>query len=101
VPQRAWLGFSSFVGQYAGEHTAGTELMIGPLFIAAGVWFNISMPRLNDVYPNSVGWVVTVLVMGALITVVAAYGYKVVARIANIAAPWMQRPTVPASPIPD
>ena len=37
VPERARLGFSSFVGQYAGEHTAGTELMIGPLFVAAGV----------------------------------------------------------------
>jgi purine-cytosine permease-like protein len=165
VPERAWLGFSSFVGQYAGEHTAGTELMIGPLFIAsgvgasavvgglfvgnllavlswmfltapiavrarmtlyfqlekicgrtlvtaynlangvmfcflagamvtvnataAGVWLNIAMPSLNDLYPNSVGWVLTVLVMGMLMTVVAAYGYKVVARIANIAAPWM------------
>jgi purine-cytosine permease-like protein len=165
VPPGAWLGFSSFVGQYAGEHTAGTELMIGPLFIASGVsapavvgglfvgnllavlswmfltapiavrarmtlyfqlekicgrklvtaynlangvmfcflagamvtvnataaglWFGIDMPRLNDLYPNSAGWVATVLVMGALMTVVAAYGYKVVARIANIAAPWM------------
>jgi len=165
VPQRAWLGFSSFVGQYAGEHTAGTELMIGPLFIAsgvsaidvvgglfvgnllavlswvfltapiavrarltlyfqlekicgrklvtvynlangvmfcflagamvtvnataAGVWLHIAMPGLNDTYPNSAGWVATVLVMGVLMTVVAAYGYKVVARIANIAAPWM------------
>jgi purine-cytosine permease-like protein len=165
VPERAWLGFSSFVGQYAGEHTAGTELMIGPLFIAsgvgasavvgglfvgnllavlswmfltapiavrarmtlyfqlekicgrtlvtaynlangvmfcflagamvtvnataAGVWLNIAMPGLNDLYPDSVGWVLTVLVMGMLMTVVAAYGYKVVARIANIAAPWM------------
>ena len=37
VPEHARLGFSSFVGQYAGEHTAGTELMIGPLFVAAGV----------------------------------------------------------------
>ena len=37
VPQRALLGFKSFVGMYAGEHCAGTELMIGPLFIAAGV----------------------------------------------------------------
>src|SRR5919108_1010344 len=37
VPERARLGFRSFVGQYAGEHTAGTELMIGPLFVAAGV----------------------------------------------------------------
>ena len=136
VPARALLGLSSFVGQYAGEHTAGTELMIGPLFIAsgvsavdvvgglfvgnllavlswmfltapiavrarmtlyfqlekicgrklvtaynlangvmfcflagamvtvnataAGVWFDISMPGLNDLYPNSVGWVITV-----------------------------------------
>ena len=165
VPERAWLGFSSFVGQYAGEHTAGTELMIGPLFIAsgvsaidlvgglfvgnllavlswmfltapiavrarmtlyfqlekicgrrlvtaynlangvmfcflagamvtvsataAGVWFDIAMPGLNDLYPSSVGWVVIVLIIGALITIVAAYGYKVVARIANLAAPWM------------
>jgi purine-cytosine permease-like protein len=56
---------------------------------AAGVWLNIGMPGLNDLYPNSVGWVATVLVMGALMTVVAAYGYKTVARIANIAAPWM------------
>jgi purine-cytosine permease-like protein len=165
VPERARLGFSSFVGQYAGEHTAGTELMIGPLFIASGVsaagvvggllvgnllavlswllltapiavrarltlyyqleqicgrrlvtaynlangvmfcflagamvtvsatavgvWFDIAMPGLGDVYPDSVGWVVTVLAIGALITIVAAYGYKVVARIANLAAPWM------------
>jgi purine-cytosine permease-like protein len=56
---------------------------------AAGLWFGIDMPGLNDLYPNSVGWVLTVLVMGVLMTVVAAYGYKVVARIANIAAPWM------------
>ncbi len=165
VPARALLGFRSFVGQYAGEHTAGTELLIGPLFVAsgvsavdvvgglfvgnllavlswlcltapiavrarmtlyyqlekicgrglvtvynlangvmfcflagamvtvnataAGVWFDITMPGLNDLYPSSVGWVVTVLFMGALITFVAAYGYKAVARIANIAAPWM------------
>lgn len=37
VPEKAWLGLKSFVGQYAGEHVAGTELMIGPLFVAAGV----------------------------------------------------------------
>lgn len=37
VPPSAWLGFKSFIGQYAAEHTAGTELMIGPLFVAAGV----------------------------------------------------------------
>ena len=37
VPRRALLGLKSFVGMYAGEHCAGTELMIGPLFVAAGV----------------------------------------------------------------
>ncbi|MCE5185208.1 MAG: hypothetical protein LLF76_03685 [Planctomycetaceae bacterium] len=37
VPPSALLGFKSFLGMYAGEHTAGTELMIGPLFVAAGV----------------------------------------------------------------
>src|SRR5262245_25617751 len=37
VPPHAQLGLRSFIGQYAGEHTAGTELMIGPLFVAAGV----------------------------------------------------------------
>lgn len=150
---------------YAGEHCAGTELMIGPLFVAAGVgafdlivgllignalavlswmfltapigtrlrltlyyqlekicgrnlvtlynlangvmfcflagamitvsatalgvWFDFKMPGLNDIYPNSVGWVIAVVVVGTVISIVAAYGYKTVARIANIAAPWM------------
>ena len=37
VPEKSRLGFKSFIGQYAGEHCAGTELMIGPLFVAAGV----------------------------------------------------------------
>lgn len=165
VPERARLGFKSFVGMYAGEHCAGTELMIGPLFVAAGVsafdvvvglivgnalavlswillcapiatrarltlyyqlekicgrrlvtlynlangvmfcflagamitvsatavgvWFKFRMPGLNDLYPNSAGWVVAVLIVGGMIAVVAAYGYQTVARIANIAAPWM------------
>lgn len=165
VPDKALLGLKSFVGQYAGEHVAGTELMIGPLFVAAGVgaldllgglllgnllavlsWrffcapiatrvrltlyfqlekicgrslvtlynlangvmftflagamitvsatalgvgFKFDMPGLGDLLPNSVGWVLAVLVPGALFSVVAAYGYKFVARFANIAAPWM------------
>lgn len=36
VPERALKGPSSFWGMYAGEHTAGTEFMLGPLFIAWG-----------------------------------------------------------------
>jgi purine-cytosine permease-like protein len=56
---------------------------------AVGVWFDMRMPGLNDLYPNSAGWVAASLVMGLLVTVVAAYGYTFVARVANIAAPWM------------
>ncbi len=165
VPAAALLGFKSFVGQYAGEHTAGTELMLGPLFVAAGVgaadlvgglllgnllavlswtlltapiatrarltlyfqlekicgrrlvtvynlangvmfcflagsmvtvaatavgvWFHFPMPGLADLYPNSVGWVAAALGIGVMVAVVAAYGYNVVARIANYSAPWM------------
>lgn len=165
VPDKALLGLRSFVGMYAGEHTAGTELMLGPLFVAAGVsafdlivglllgnllavlswtfftapiatrarltlyyqlekicgrnlvtlynlangvmfcflagamvtvsatavgvYFKFPMPGLNDLYPNSIGWVIAVLVVGGLIALVAAYGYNFVARIANYAAPWM------------
>ncbi len=165
VPKSARLGFKSFVGMYAGEHCAGTELMLGPLFVAAGasafdliaglilgnalavlswmlmcapiatrarltlyyqlekicgrklvtlynlangvmfcflagamvtvsatalgVWFKFPMPELTDMYPNSVGWVIAVAFAGGLIAIVAAYGYKTVAKFANVAAPWM------------
>ncbi len=33
VPDRALKGPGSFLGMYAGEHTAGTEFLIGPLFL--------------------------------------------------------------------
>jgi purine-cytosine permease-like protein len=165
VPESAWLDIGSFLGQYGGEHVAGTELMIGPLFLASGasakdliiglllgnllavlswmlltapiatrarltlyfqlekicgrklvilynlangvmfcflagamvtvsatamgVWFDFKMPGLNDLYPNSLGWIVSSAAVGLLIAVVAAYGYKFVARFANVAVPWM------------
>lgn len=165
VPQKALLGFKSFIGMYAGEHCAGTELMIGPLFVASGVsafdlivglllgnllavlswtfmtapiatrarltlyyqlekicgrnlvilynlangimfcflagamvtvsatavgvWIEFPMPGLNDLYPNSLGWVLSVLAVGGLIAIVAAYGYESVSKFANIASPWM------------
>ncbi len=165
VPKSSLLGFKSFVGMYAGEHCAGTELMIGPLFVAAGVsafdvigglvvgnllavlswmllcapiatrarltlyyqmekicgrhlvtlynlangvmfcflagsmitvsatavgvWVDFPMPELDDKLPTSVGWVLAVLGVGAVISIVAAYGYRMVSRFANIAAPWM------------
>lgn len=165
VPVSKTKGLKAFVGMYAGEHCAGTELMIGPLFVASGVtafdvvfglllgnllavlswmflcapiavrtrltlyyqlekicgrhlvtlynlangvmfcflagsmitvsatalgvWFKFPMPGLSDMMPNSVGWVVAVLAVGVIISVVAAWGYDTVSKVANIAAPWM------------
>ncbi len=37
VPRKAVKGFKSFVGMVAGEHIAGTEFIIGPLFVLHGV----------------------------------------------------------------
>jgi purine-cytosine permease-like protein len=37
VPKSKLRDWKSFLGMYAGEHAAGTEFMIGPLFLTAGV----------------------------------------------------------------
>jgi len=37
VPENKTKGLKSFIGLFASEHVAGTELVIGPLFVAHGV----------------------------------------------------------------
>ncbi|GJM34577.1 MAG: membrane protein [Saprospiraceae bacterium] len=37
VPQSHLKSWKSFLGMYAGEHAAGTEFVIGPLFLTTGV----------------------------------------------------------------
>ena len=37
VPQSKLKSWKSFLGMYAGEHAAGTEFIIGPLFLTTGV----------------------------------------------------------------
>ena len=158
-------GPGSFIGLYAGEHLAGTEFVIGPLFVAHGVaaadlvlgllvgnllavlswafitapiatrtrlnlyWhlrkitgpnllfvYNIvnalmfcflagsmisvaatavglplglAMPKLNDVYPNSVGWVLVVFLVGTTVTALAILGFEKIAAAGQVASPWM------------
>ncbi|MCP4783248.1 MAG: hypothetical protein GY903_27100 [Fuerstiella sp.] len=166
VPDKALLGAGKFWGMYAGEHTAGTEFMIGPLFLAAGAslqdlifglllgnalavltWRYLVTPiaiskRLTLYYQleriaggslakfyNAVNGILFCFLAGAMVTVsasaagvpfgilyevpeeifgmgapsftglvvlvglviavVATAGYGMVARVANIAAPWM------------
>lgn len=163
VPQSKLKSWKSFLGMYAGEHAAGTEFMIGPLFLTAGVsafdliigllvgnllavlsWryltaeiavknrltlyfqlekicgknlvtgyniangvlfcflagsmitvsatavgipFDMPMPKLTDTLPNGITWVVIVLVLGAVISIIAARGYDTVSKAANWMSP--------------
>jgi cytosine permease len=154
-----------FFGMYAGEHIAGTEYVIGPLFVAHGVtasdfflglllgntlavlswafvtapiavrtrltlyWhlrriagpkltalysivnalmfcflagsmisvsataiglpFNMTMPTLTDMYPNSIQWVVVVLLVGSAVTALAILGFEKMSKFSSVASPWM------------
>lgn len=161
VPPSKQGGWPGFAAMFSGEHAAGTEFMIGPLFLTAGVsafdlliglllgnllavlsWrfltaeiatkhrltlyyqmekicgkklvlaynlangvlfcflagamvtvnatavgipFNMEMPQLTDTLPNGPTWVIIVLVVGLVISIVAAKGYSTVTN----AAKWM------------
>ena len=165
VPASRLKDWKSFLGMYAGEHAAGTEFVIGPLFLTAGVsafdlliglllgnfmavlsWryitaevavkhrltlyyqlekicgkqlvifynlangilfcflagamitvsatavgvpFNMDMPKLTDTMPNGILWITIVIVIGIVITLVAARGYNSVSRAANLMSPWI------------
>ena len=163
VPENKLKSWKSFLGMYAGEHAAGTEFMIGPLFLTVGVsafdllaglflgnlmavlswrfitaniavkerftlyfklekisgkklvnFYNVAngvlfcflagsmitvsatavgvptgmeMPKLTDVMPNSVTWIIVVIIIGGLTTWIAARGYGMVSRAANWMSP--------------
>jgi purine-cytosine permease-like protein len=163
VPQSKLKSWKSFLGMYAGEHAAGTEFMIGPLFLTAGVsafdlllgllignllavlsWrfltakiavknritlyyqlekicgkklvigYNLAngilfcflagamitvsatavgvpldmpMPKLSDRLPSGITWIVIVIIIGAVISIIAARGYDTVSKAANWMSP--------------
>ena len=163
VPENKLKSWKSFLGMYAGEHAAGTEFMIGPLFLTVGVsafdllaglflgnlmavlswrfitaniavkerftlyfklekisgkklvnFYNVAngvlfcflagsmitvsatavgvptgleMPKLTDVMPNSISWIIVVLIIGGLTTWIAAKGYGMVSQAANWMSP--------------
>lgn len=163
VPQSKLKSWKSFLGMYAGEHAAGTEFVIGPLFLTTGVsafdlivgllfgnflavlsWrfltaeiavknrltlyyqlekicgknlvtgynlangilfcflagsmitvsatalgipFDMPMPKLTDTTPNGLTWVIIVILIGTVISIIAARGYDTVAKAANWMSP--------------
>jgi len=165
VSQEKLQGFGNFLGLYAGEHVAGTEFVLGPLFVAHGVsapdlflgliignilavlswafycapiavktrltlyWqlrkicgpyinfvysivnavmfcflagamiavsatavglpLKMPMPTLQDMYPTSISWVLVVLLVGAVVTLLAIYGFEKISQFAKVCIPWM------------
>lgn len=165
VPETRVKGFKKFVGLVAGEHIAGTEFVIGPLFVlhgvsagdlflgllignvlatlswtlicapaavktrltifyqlekicgynlvsiynfingllfavmaaamigvsasAIGILLDIEGPGLTSLYPESFSWVLIIIAVGAVIAVVATFGFDVVAKFSSLFAPWM------------
>ena len=163
IPKNKLKSWKSFLGMYAGEHAAGTEFMIGPLFLTVGVsafdllgglflgnlmavlswrfitaniavkerftlyfklekisgkklvsFYNVAngilfcflagsmitvsatavgvptgmeMPQLSDIMPNSMTWVIVVIIIGGLTTWIAAKGYGMVSKAANWMSP--------------
>ena len=56
---------------------------------AVGVPFDLPMPKLTDTLPTGVTWVVIVVIIGAVISVIAARGYDTVAQAANWMSPFI------------
>jgi len=63
--------------------------MISVAATAAGMPFDMAMPGLDAVYPNSVGWVVTVLCVGSVVTILAILGFEKIAYFGKVASPWL------------
>jgi len=54
---------------------------------AVGVPTGLEMPKLTDVMPNSVTWIIVVIIIGGLTTWIAASGYGMVSKAANWMSP--------------
>jgi cytosine permease len=56
---------------------------------ALGSGFHIEHPALQDLLPSSVGWVIVVLVVGAVVVSLAIMGFKRLSQFSAVCAPWM------------
>ncbi len=63
--------------------------MIAVSATAIGLAFRIKTPSLNDVFPNSLGWVLLTFGIGALFVILAISGFEKLSRFAEICSPWI------------
>ncbi|MBN1489481.1 MAG: hypothetical protein JXA69_06135 [Phycisphaerae bacterium] len=60
------------------------------IFVAVNkLGMHLKHPTFEDVLPNSVGWVVVVLLVGAVVVTLAIAGFKKLAQFASVCSPWM------------
>jgi len=67
----------------------GVASSAGILAVNRSLNLHIKHPTLQDVYPNSVGWVVIVLLVGAVVIAMAIGGFKKFSQFAAVCSPWM------------
>jgi purine-cytosine permease-like protein len=63
--------------------------MISVAASAVGLAFGIQTPALNDVYPNSLEWIVLTVSIGLAFTVLAILGFEKLSRFAQVCSPWI------------
>lgn len=63
--------------------------MIAVSSTALGLAFHVPSPALDDVLPNSVGWVLITLAIGAVITALAIVGFEGLSRFSAVCSPWI------------
>jgi cytosine permease len=63
--------------------------MIAVSASALGLAFGVDIPSLDDVFPDSLGWVCLTLAIGAIFTVLAVLGFEKLSRFAQVCSPWI------------
>jgi purine-cytosine permease-like protein len=63
--------------------------MISVAATAVGLGFGMETPQLTDIYPNSLGWVLTTFTIGALFTVLAILGFEKLSKFGEVCSPWI------------
>ncbi len=63
--------------------------MIAVSATAVGLAFGIKSPKLTDVLPNSLGWILLVFVLGAAFTALAVLGFERLSKFAQAVSPWI------------
>jgi purine-cytosine permease-like protein len=63
--------------------------MISVSATAIGLGFGVPSPKIHDVLPSSVGWVVLTVVIGLVMTSIAILGFEKVSKFGELCSPWV------------